>query len=147
MAEAPLGVGDVDHGGCALEDGDALLQLLVHRLELAGLPVEIGEDGDLRAEDLGDHRHRDVVDGAALVSHQAVAVGHVDGRAEDDRRAPVPRMVADHLGQLESVQVGHAHVGEHHPDLLAEQPLQGLARGLGLDQVLAQVAEDRLVGQ
>ena len=55
--------------------GDALLELGVQRLELAGLAVELDEDPDLGAQHLGHDRHGDVVDRADLVAAQMVDLG------------------------------------------------------------------------
>ncbi len=58
-----------------------------------------------------------------------------------------PRMVADHGGQLEPVEVGHDHVDQHHGDVVLQDLLQRLPPGRGLDQGLAQVAQHHLVAQ
>jgi hypothetical protein len=65
--------------GLGLELGgagrDALLELGVERLELAGLAVELDEHLDLGAQHLRHHRDGDVVDGADLVAAQVICVG------------------------------------------------------------------------
>src|SRR5262249_12366010 len=40
----------------------ATLELLVELFELPGLAIELGEDSDLGAQNLGNDRHRDVID-------------------------------------------------------------------------------------
>ena len=85
----------------------------VQRLELAGLAVEIDEHPHLGAQHLGHHRHRDVVDGADLVAAQMVGLADLDGRDEDDGELLEARMLADHGGELEAVELRHHHVDQH----------------------------------
>ena len=127
--------------------GDAPLEIRRQLLELPVLPVQLGEDAHLGAQDLRDHRHRHVVDGARLVAADAIEVGHLDGGDEDDRRLLVARMPADHLRQLEAVEIGHADVDEHDGDVGLQQRAQRLAGRVRLDQILAELAEDHLVAQ
>ena len=49
-------------------------------------------------------------------------------------------MLAHHRGQLEAVELGHADVDQDDGDVVLQQVLERLARGVGLDQVLAQLA-------
>jgi hypothetical protein len=126
---------------------DPSLQLLVEPLELPGLAVEVGEHAHARAQDLGLHRHADVVHRAALEAAQAVDVAEVHGGDEDDRRALVARVLADHRRQLEAVQLRHAHVDQHHGDVRAQQMLERLLARAGLDQGLPERGEDGLVAQ
>ncbi len=56
-------------------------------------------------------------------------------------------MLADHRGQLVAIELRHDDVHEHDGDVVAQQKLEGLGRRAHLDQVLAQLAEDRLVGE
>ena len=126
---------------------DAALQLLVEALELARLAVELGEDGDLGAQDLGDDRDRDVVHRPALVAAQAIELGEVDRRHEQERGLLIARMLADHGRQLEAVEVRHADVHQHHRDLVAQELLERLVGGAGGDQVLVQLLEDGLIAE
>ena len=107
---------------------DAALELWIQLLELAGLAIELGEDPDLGAQHLRDDRHRHVVDRAHLVAAQTVDVGQLDGGDEDDRGLLEARMLADHRGQLEAVELRHADVDQNDGDLVLEQLLQRLAR-------------------
>ena len=128
--------------------GDALLELGVQRLELAGLAVEIDEHPHLGAQHLGHDRHRDVVDGADLVAAQMVGLADLDGRDEDDGELLEARMLADHGGELEAVELRHHHVDQHDGHVVGlEQDAERLVRRGRLDQVLAQLGEDDLVAQ
>ena len=104
--------------------GDAALELLVELLELSRLAIEFGENLHLGAEHLGNDRHRNVIDGAHLVGAQAIDVGQMDRRNEDDRGALKTRMLADHRRQLEPVELRHAYVDEDDRDLVLEQVLE-----------------------
>ncbi len=77
LPKLPCGGGE---SGGAL--GDPRLELAVELLELPGLAIELNEDLDLRAQHLGDHRHRDIVDRAHFVATQPVDVGEQDRRDE-----------------------------------------------------------------
>ena len=57
------------------------------------------------------------------------------------------RMLADHRGELEAVELRHADVDQHDGDVRLEQLAQRLARRDGLDQVLAELAQDHLVAR
>ena len=94
----------------------------------ARLAVELGEHPDLGAQHLRHDRHRHVVDRAHLVAAQAVDVGEVDRRDEDDRGLLEARMLADHRGQLEAVELRHADVDQHDGDVGLQQMLERLAR-------------------
>ena len=126
---------------------DALLQLGVHLLELARLAVELDEDLDLGPQHLRNDRHRDVVDRAHLVAAQAIHVGQMNGGDEDHRGLLEPRMLADHRGELEAVEVRHADVHQDDRDLRLQQILQRLLAGRGLDQVFVELMQDDLVAQ
>ena len=135
-------VGRLQLGGAL---GNAALQLAGEPLGLDGLPPELGEDADLGAEELGLDGHRHVVDGPGGIALEAVHVGEVHGGHEDDRGLPEAGMLADDLGQLEAVEVGHAHVHQDEGDLLLEQVLERLASRTGLDEVGAELVEHGLV--
>ena len=146
----PLG-GLAQLGGRRLELRGPLLhpplQLAVELLELARLAPQLGEDLDLGAQDLRNHGHRHVVDGAGLIAAHPIQIGQVDGGYEDDRRLLVARVLPQHLGQLEAVELGHADIHQDDGDLVLEQDLERLARRVGLDEVLAELAEDHLVAE
>jgi hypothetical protein len=126
---------------------DATLQLLVELLEQPRLAIKLGEDPDLGAQHLGDDRHRNVVDRAHFIGAQAIDVGQMDGGNEDDRCLLKARVLADHGSQLEPVELRHADVHQDDGDILLEQLLERLPGRSGLDEILAQLAEDRLVAQ
>ena len=114
----------------------------VELLELPRLAVQLGKHLDLGAQHLGNDRHRHIVHRAHLVAAQPVDVGQMDGGDEDDRGLLEPRMLADHGGQLEAVELRHADVDQHDGDVGLQQMLERLARRRRLDQVLAELAQD-----
>ena len=54
-------------------------------------------------------------------------------------------MVADHRRKLESVGFRHVNVDEDDGDILLQKVLERFARAVCRDQVLPQIAQDRLV--
>ena len=114
---------------------------------MSGLAIKLGENPDLGAQHLRNDRHRNVVDGAHFVGAQAVHVGQMDGRNEDDRGALKARVFADHRGQLKAIEFRHAHVDENNRDFVLEELFERLSGRRGLDEVLAQLGQDRLVTQ
>ena len=56
-------------------------------------------------------------------------------------------MFADHRGQLEAVEFGHAYVEKHDRNVRLEKQLQRSTCGAGLDKVLAELVEDGLVAE
>src|ERR1043165_7062175 len=56
-------------------------------------------------------------------------------------------MLADHLGELETVQPRHAHVDENDGDFVAQQLAQSLVGGGRLEQRLAQLAQHDFIAQ
>ncbi len=60
--------------------GHPLLEFGVEPFERASLAIQLGEDADLRAQDLRDHGNRHVVHRAALVSAQSIEVGQQQAR-------------------------------------------------------------------
>ena len=97
-----------------------------------------GEDLDLRPQHFRHDRDRNIIDRAHLVAAQTVDIGEMDGGNEDDRGVPEARMLADHRGQLETVELRHADVDQDDGDFGLEQMLQRLAAGRRLDQVLVE---------
>jgi hypothetical protein len=126
---------------------DALLQLAIETFQLLGLAVELGEDLDLGAQDLRNHRHGDIVDRAVAIAAQEVQVCEEHGRDEDDRRLLEARMLAHHPRQLEAVQVGHEDVDQDDRDVGLQQVRERFLGGIRLQQVLAEVAQYHLVAQ
>ena len=56
-------------------------------------------------------------------------------------------MLADHRGQFEPVEIGHADIDQHDGDIGPQKLLQRLIRRAGLDQVLPELAEDHLIAE
>ena len=123
------------------------LEFQVQLLELARLAVKLDEDLDLGTQHVGNDRHRHVVHRAHRIATQPIDVGQMDRGNEDDRRFAETRMLAQHGGKLEAVELRHADVDENDRDVVLEQELQGLARRRGFDQVLVQFVKDDLVGE
>jgi hypothetical protein len=144
-------VGFLEGGGRGLERRGpirhALFQLRVQALERSRLAIQLGEDADLGAQDFGHHRHRHVVHGTALVAPQTIEIREQQRRHEDDRRSLKARMLPDHRRKLVAIELRHHHVHEDDGHLVAQEILEGVGRRTDLDQVLAQLTEDRLVGQ
>ena len=130
-------------GACA----DPLLELGVEPFELAVLAIEIGEHPHLGAQHLGHHGDGHVIDRAHLVAAEMVNLRQMDRRDEDHRDLLEARMFADHRGKLEAVELRHADVHQHDGDLVLEELFQRLLAGRGLDQVLAQLAQNHLIGE
>ncbi len=118
-------------------------QSAVGQFHIALLAMQLGEDGDLRAEDGRVHRLVQVVDGAAAVALEHVLVLVVVGGQEDDRYPGglLPRL--DRLRQLEAGHAGHADVEDQKGELLDHQREQCLVRGLGPDEAVAGIGEYR----
>ncbi len=96
------------------------------RSSCRGLAVELGKDLDLGPQHFRHHRHRHVIHRAHLVAAQAIDVGQMDGGDEDHRRLLEARMLADHRGELEAVELRHADVHEDHGDIRLQEVLQRL---------------------
>ena len=56
-------------------------------------------------------------------------------------------MLADHRGELEAVELGHADVHQDDRNLVLEQLLQRLLGGRGDDQIVAKLTQDHLIGE
>jgi hypothetical protein len=117
----------------------APLQLGVQPLELPGLAVEVDEKPDLGAQQVRHDRYRQVVHRADLVTPQAVEIGHMDRRNEDDSSPLETRVLTDHGRQLEPVKVRHDNVDQDDGNLGAQKVLERLPRRGGTDKVLAQL--------
>src|SRR5947199_193986 len=90
---------------------------------------------------------RDVVDGAVFIALQLIDIGQRHGRYEDDGNLLESRVVADHGGQLEPVQIRHDNVDQDDRDLVAEELFQCGARRFRLYQVFPEIAKNNLVAQ
>ena len=73
--------------------------------------------------------------------------GQMNRRDEDHRDLLEARMFADHRGQLETVDLRHAHIHQDERDLILEQAFQSLLAGLRLDEIVTQLTQDDLIGQ
>ena len=127
--------------------GDALLQLLVQRLQLPAFAMQLGKDADFRAQQFGNDRDGDVVNGALAIAFDSINVGEVNAGDEDDRGLLKAGMLADHLGQIEAIDVGHADIRQHDGDVFLQQMLERFVRRRGLDQVLAKLRQDDLIAE
>jgi hypothetical protein len=124
-----------------------LAELLPFPFYLLGLAEQLDERGHLRPQDLGDEGLEQIIHRAGGVAAGDVGLAPADGRDEDDRRIAGPLALADQLGRLEAVHTGHHHVQEDDGEIVAEQALQRLLPGVGLDQVVAGVLQHRLEGE
>ena len=106
----------------------------------AGLAKQFGEHPHLGAQQFRHHRHGKIIHRARLIAAQIIGFRHVDGGNEDDRGLLEARMLADHLGQLEAVQFGHADIDQDDRDLGLEQIGQRFLGGGRRDQIFAQLA-------
>ena len=127
--------------------GHPLLELGVEALELPGLAVQVDEHLDLGAQQLRHHGHGHVVHRPQLIAAQLVGIGVHDRGDENDGGVLKARMLADHGGELEAVEIGHAHVDQDERDLVLEQTFERLARRGGLEQSLPDLGEHDLVAQ
>jgi hypothetical protein len=111
------------------------------------LALEIAEDADLRAQDVGLERLEDVVDGASLVALGHLAdVGAHRGEEDDGRRAAA-LAPADVARGLEAVHTRHLHVEQNDGEVLLEQRLERLLARPRHAQAHAQRLEHRLERQ
>ena len=58
-----------------------------------------------------------------------------------------PRVLADHRGQLESVEFGHRDVDEDDRNVLTQQLLQRLPSRSRLDQIFAELLQDHFIAE
>ncbi len=102
--------------------------------DLLAAAVELDEDLDLGADDVGIDRLQDVVDGPDLVA----AVDALDvldrRREEDDRDVLAADALLDQPRDLEAVHLRHRHVEQDGREAPAEHAAQGLGARAGLDQ-------------
>ena len=114
---------------------------------MPGLAIELGKDAHLRAQHFGGDRHRNVVDRAHLESTQAIDLGKMNCRDENNRGFLEAGMFMDHIRQLIAINFGHADVHQHYRDIGLQQMLECLPAGTRLQKVFPQWSENRLVGQ
>jgi len=107
---------------------DAVLQLGVEPLELSRFAVELGEHLDLGTQHLGDDGHWHVIHRAHLVAAQPIEIADLDRRDEDDRGLAEARVLADHRGELEAVELGHADVDEDDGNLVLQSRYSSASR-------------------
>ena len=132
---------------CSVRSSDSLLEFAIEPLKLPRLPMEFGEDADLRPQELRDDGDGDVVDCTALVALDAIRIGEMNGGDEDDGGFLEARVAVHHIRQLKTVDLRHADVHQHYSDIIAEQLLHGLTCRSGLDQVFAQLTEDHFIAE
>ena len=125
--------------------GHPPLEFGIETLERACLAIQLGEDTDLRTQDLGNHGNRHVVHRPALVSTQPIQVGQQQRGHENDRGALKARMLPDHRGQFVAIELRHDHVHEDHGHVVAQQVFERFGRRAHLDEGFPELAEDRLV--
>ena len=82
-----------------------------------------------------------------FVSLELIEMRQVHSGNEDDRRLLVARVLADKLRELKPIELRHVHVDQHDGDVGGQQERQGFARRTSRKQVLAQLAENRLIGE
>src|ERR1700733_13294262 len=124
---------------------DAPLQLAVEAFELASLAGHFDKEPDLGAQHFGNDRNGDVVDGAAAVAVDLVDIGEVNAGDEDEGGLAEPRVLAEHVGQLESIELRHADIHQNHRNIGFEENTESFPGRGGLDQVLTKLPEDDLV--
>ena len=103
--------------------------------------VQLGKDGDLRAENGRVHRLVQVIHSAAVVACEDVLVFVVVGREEDDRHARGFPPLFDDLRQLEAGHAGHADVEDEQREFLGDQREQRLVGGFRADEPITRVGQ------
>src|SRR6185437_7860989 len=126
---------------------DARLQFLIQLLELPRLAIQLGEYLDLRPQHFGDDGNWNIVDRAHFVATQTVHFTEQNGRYENDRCFLKSRVIADHGGKLEAVQVGHADVDQDNGDVRFKQMLKRFPPRACLEQVFVQAMQDGFIAQ
>jgi hypothetical protein len=69
------------------------------------------------------------------------------GRYEDNRGPLEARVLSDHGGQLETVELGHAYVHQHYGYFGLEKQLKRFLRRVGFYQVLPETVEHNLIAE
>ena len=119
----------------------------VEFLELPRFAIEIDEDTDFRAQHLWNDRNRHVVDRAHFIAAQSIQVGNLNRGNEDHRGFLEARVFADHRGQLEAVELGHADVDQNHGNFVLEEIFQGFASRGRHHEIFAKLLENDLIGE
>ena len=127
--------------------GDPALEFGVELFELSRFSVQFGKYLHLGAQHLRNDRNGHVVDRTHLIATETIHVGQENRRNEDDCRLTELRMVADHGGEFEPVQFGHADVHKDDGDIHFKQIFECLPARRRLDQVHADVLQNDLVAQ
>src|SRR6202035_1711383 len=92
---------------------NTLLEFAIQSFEQPRLSVQIGEHSDLRAQQFRNHRNRNVIHRAMLVTFKLVQVGEMNGGDKDDCSALKAGVLPDHCSQLEAIELRHAHIHQH----------------------------------
>jgi hypothetical protein len=122
-------------------------QFGIEALQLSGFAVQLGENLDLGAKHLRDHRNRYVIDGTHGVTAKVVDIGHLDGRDEDHGGLLKPRVITDHGGKLEAVELRHANVEQDHGNVVLEQAFKRFPARRGHQQVFPELPQDDFIGK
>ncbi len=123
------------------------LQIVVEHFQLPGFAVQIDKDADLGAQHLGHNGHGDIVDRAAAVTLDLVGIGEVNSGNENDGCLLKPRVLTDDVGQFKTVQLGHAHIHQHHGNIGFQKDTERLGGSRRLDEILAQLCQNYFVTQ
>src|SRR4029079_262621 len=115
--------------------------------QLLGLLMQVDEDGDLRAQQLGVERLEDVVDRAARVAAEDVLRVLADGGEKDDGDVLRPLALLDERCGLEAVQLRHLHVQEDEREVVLEKSRERLLARGGLYEIAAERLEHGLEGE
>jgi hypothetical protein len=111
---------------CRLPLGDLAPERFVRPRDRAPSPVQIDEHRDLRFEDVAVDRLGQVVDRAAVIAAQHVALVQHVRREEQDRHVARPPPLLDDLGELQAAHPRHLDVEDDRGELLIEQGEQRL---------------------
>jgi hypothetical protein len=114
-----------------------------HGLGASLRPVQLDEHFDLAAQDLRDHRRQDVIDRAQRIPARGLHLVGVRGH-EDDRRVLGLAVLADQLGGLDAVDVGHVDVEQDDREVALQELAQRVRAGVRHDQVLAKLLQYHL---
>jgi hypothetical protein len=109
--------------------GEGRAEALLAHAQGRGLPVQLDEGRDLRAQHVGVVRLEDVVDRAHRVAAEDLLALLVDGGQEDDRDARGALAALDELRRLEAVHPRHLDVEQDRRVVAVEQQAQRLLPG------------------
>src|SRR6267154_3549888 len=74
-------------------------------------------------------------------------IADLNCRDENHRRLLEAGMLADHGGDLESVQFRHANVDQNDGDFVLEEEFERLPAGRGDHEILSKLLQDNFIGQ